>query len=1189
MTNMNVSMTLSLVNTASPQVKAFMEQLGALESVVARLGGKLGILTTSIDAVGASMGVLKGGAATAAAEVGSLGAISGVTASHLGVLDATVNVLGTAITGLITKLTAATAGIIGMGGAAATAGVGGGGAMNIIGMNAANANGHVNALSSSIKGMAELWAAFKIEKGLGESVKDAAEYERTDNRLRNLKLKPEESDAIHGAVRKTGKEFPQFDQNALLEMAIDLRNATGSAHEAATGLKGFAESIFAINLSMPSGKKLDQQGQLNFAKFLEGRGVTMDPAAMEAQQDLVTKIVAATQGRVNPNNLFGNLTYAKGGLGRTMEDEALVTFAAMIEQDTRGGGTGGTVGTMLTSFVNSITKSRAITTKNRDEWLKLGLVDPEKVNINANTNHVTSIQAGAIAGTEIVGKNFKRWVDEYLRPALIAAGVNMSDLSAVKSKTDVLFPDRNAAETAFQLLSKKDLIEKDSANITGTAGKNEQVANGTKLAEAQFEKFKVAVKDLAIAIGTTLLPVITPLISGLASIIQGIAGFTTEHPIFGFFAAMVAGVASVVLAFMGFKSMFGILGSVTTALGFTSASFAPLAAAASTAASLVGVAARAILTFLGPVGLVISAILLAWQFGLGEWISKLNVFGHSVGEWATILSDSVVGAFESMWIRTKRFFGLISADAAAAQLRANKQGGASGDWGARRDTSDYWGVETGGASGDWEDAKPKTAEQTRIDAELAKNKAAAEELERRRKKNKDGNGGAENRFSTYDASLDAAQNAYRLEEDELKRHLKVEEQLYKASKISIADYYDDKLAQLRKSTAAEITELERQQAAYRKQGDKAGVNRVGTDIELKNRGLADAEKSVEVEREKDLNALKEKGLALDALILEAEGKRRQSQLARDVARGEKEKKEFLINGDQTNADRAQKVIDIAKLSASWEQFGDDTKKVQEDTRTREEAVSAAVKSGSLSSYQAEQQVFALRQDEAKQLDELIAKYRALIEASDAPQEVKDQKLRTLNLKQASASSTLGELNPELLRAKQTLDGTIEGGFSSFFNSVIGGSKSATSAFKDFTDSIKSSMVKLISEQLGKSLFQSLFGGSGVNVGGSGLLGMVGSLFGGGGGGVMSSGDYAAGDFLSFDVGTDRVPQDMLAMIHKDEIIVPAYDADRVRALKNGGGQSGAPSSVTMQIHPDAFHMKLGDWFEGEMSRQLANR
>jgi hypothetical protein len=61
------------------------------------------------------------------------------------------------------------------------------------------------------------------------------------------------------------------------------------------------------------------------------------------------------------------------------------------------------------------------------------------------------------------------------------------------------------------------------------------------------------------------------------------------------------------------------------------------------------------------------------------------------------------------------------------------------------------------------------------------------------------------------------------------------------------------------------------------------------------------------------------------------------------------------------------------------------------------------------------------------------------------------------------------------------------------------------------------------------------------------------------------------------------------MIHKDEMIVPAYDAERIRNLQPGGQASASPSSFTLQIHPEFAHMTITDWFESEMGRQLANR
>jgi hypothetical protein len=814
--------------------------------------------------------------------------------------------------------------------------------------------------------------------------------------------------------------------------------------------------------------------------------------------------------------------------------------------------------------------------------MKLGLVDPEKVNINENTNRVTSIQAGAIAGTDIVGKNFKRWVDEYLRPALIAAGVNMDDLSEVKSKTDVLFPNRNAAEAAFQLLSKKELIEKDSANINQAAGKDEQVKNGEKLSAANWERFHKAINDLAIAIGTTLLPVLNPLLEGFTKILEVLGHLSQDHPVFGFILGLSGALGSVSLLIAGVTRLFGPLGAI---LGVTAGSFGGFGTVVSGVGGIIATAIPMILRFLlrlaGPIGV----ILLIWDTGLGDWISKLNVFGRSVGDWATILSDRVVNDFKNMWIRTKEFFGFLSKDAADAQVEANNRARVHklvelSNGGAKPATR---GVR-GGASSDWdrgEEVTPaakavedKIKREKEIAARLAANKAGASGL---------GGGTGSGRFKNYDANLDDAKNDLRLEEDELARHMKAEEELYKANKISINEYYDDKLATVRKSVNAQIAELERERAAYQKQGDKAGVNRANTEIELRKRDLSDNEKSVEVQRQKDLNALKEKGLQLDAQQLQAEGKKNQAALAREVQRLTKDKTEYLLNGDTEHAKLAQQAIDTAKLTAAWEEYGDAVKKVHEETQTKEAAVDALVKSGSLTRYQAEQKVFALRQQEARQLDELIAKERALIQASDAPQAVKDQRLKTLDLAQAKNDATLSEMNPETMRVKQTLDNGLQNSFTGLFRDVISGSKSASAAFKDFGNNIANVVNQLVAEQLGKQLFESLFGQGGVNMGGIsgggslfGSGGFLGGLFGGGksgapdanadismvngasGGGLFAGiGDWFS-SLMSFDVGTDSVPQDMIAQIHQGEMIVPKYDADRIRS----GGLRQGPTHVT---------------------------
>jgi hypothetical protein len=102
-------------------------------------------------------------------------------------------------------------------------------------------------------------------------------------------------------------------------------------------------------------------------------------------------------------------------------------------------------------------------------------------------------------------------------------------------------------------------------------------------------------------------------------------------------------------------------------------------------------------------------------------------------------------------------------------------------------------------------------------------------------------------------------------------------------------------------------------------------------------------------------------------------------------------------------------------------------------------------------------------------------------------------------------------------------------------------------------------------QLARALFGDLVaGGSGNGMAGD-LLGTIGKgLFGiGGGSESKTTGDFARMDrgLPSFDVGTDFVPYDMVAKIHKGERIVPA--------AQNRPGAAGGDKIVNVNVTPPA--------------------
>ena len=59
----------------------------------------------------------------------------------------------------------------------------------------------------------------------------------------------------------------------------------------------------------------------------------------------------------------------------------------------------------------------------------------------------------------------------------------------------------------------------------------------------------------------------------------------------------------------------------------------------------------------------------------------------------------------------------------------------------------------------------------------------------------------------------------------------------------------------------------------------------------------------------------------------------------------------------------------------------------------------------------------------------------------------------------------------------------------------------------------------------------------------------------------------AGSVASADIGMWQVPQDMLTLIHHNELIMPAAEAGAFRSLLTDGGAPGAQSGSQVHIHP----------------------
>jgi hypothetical protein len=165
---------------------------------------------------------------------------------------------------------------------------------------------------------------------------------------------------------------------------------------------------------------------------------------------------------------------------------------------------------------------------------------------------------------------------------------------------------------------------------------------------------------------------------------------------------------------------------------------------------------------------------------------------------------------------------------------------------------------------------------------------------------------------------------------------------------------------------------------------------------------------------------------------------------------------------------------------------------------------------------------------------------------------------------------------------QEVSDLIQNKFTSGLDSIIDRTSSVGAAFKNMAKGILQDATKMFLHSAIQKLFQpqhALYGGGGGFM--SGILGKV------------------LGRLPSFAVGADRVPNDMVARIHKDEMIIPAAGANAVRngrltsdVLSVGSNsRSNGPIPINVQYHGEARpRVESARMQDGEMfivMRQIA--
>jgi hypothetical protein len=182
----------------------------------------------------------------------------------------------------------------------------------------------------------------------------------------------------------------------------------------------------------------------------------------------------------------------------------------------------------------------------------------------------------------------------------------------------------------------------------------------------------------------------------------------------------------------------------------------------------------------------------------------------------------------------------------------------------------------------------------------------------------------------------------------------------------------------------------------------------------------------------------------------------------------------------------------------------------------------------------------------------------------------------LRVKAEQAKVALETLGTQTDLVGEKIRTTLTDDFATVFEDLINHTKSFKDTFLDFLTTIENQITKLVAQELGQKLFKSLMPqGDSKGGPGGGLIDTFFKFFGIGGGSstpgppLPSTGgsDFSFDSIVSmlpkFAAGTDYVPFDMIAQIHKGEKIVPAAQN------KGGGSMPGVTNVFNFSSPPDS--------------------
>lgn len=1121
MSEMNVSMKLTLSDLASGPLRQFVGQLDVLSSKITALNAKFTSFSNTSRAFNAS---------------------NQASASSITGLNARVDALIAGLSTMTAKLTSSVAAMESLAPASNAAAVG----LQNTTRSLDGVAGSASRAKDSIRGLVEAYGALKIAKGLDKSARSEYDLQMQEARLKEAGISPQAARYARDQSLKMSQSIGIVSQNDVFDARRKLIAAIGQNKEKQvdSALPDLIRNAYVVKaLYQPRSSIGDIVG--SFAGGAELLGRTHSAKGLTSASDILLKAQGGSQGRMTQGDMESVLRQNK--YNPLLNDKSFLWLMSFAEQlkNLGGGGGGGRGVTMAGTGFSMLSKTimnPKMSKQTAAMYARLGMFGGDAANLATSTT-------GTVSGNMLLGASnaihdMPGWIERVLAPHMLAYikkhpeqyGLSKvptaEEINGALTKASIeLYGSTGGVNVASMVIAasspeKMSMLRSHQQMMENTKTGQDAV-NQIPSITTSWSKITTSLTNLANMIGENINPKIKELLDWVAKVTQGFVQFAAATP---GVAAAISDIAVAFGALLAIRASAWLL-RIIGLIGSLGAASTTAAATVATSSAAMMAVWRARLLAMGVMALRFVSII-GIAFLLKDAADNIKVGGITI-------SNHIAALIFGLFSQFNRFFAWLNGKFATMWDKAtNFANSVTGKTGFLANAGRALGINN----------------YTTPDGKGVSNDAV-------------------NPFRKYQSGFKSAQRNW--------DNAGVDALTQRGNGKYHPKDGADALASFEHAMNERVNQV------------VLGPN---TPIGAMNKSGSGS--SVSANARQQNQAMQR---ALDFL--------RNMQATNDPIQQIKNKFQPNIMALSSGGR-----VDLAAQAESLmnQQIADETKKLQQkklellkkelsdlqaELSAKQAQNAALVTAGVLTPDQAQARTIADQKAAAPELLKAAEAVRAYEKAMGESTTKIDTTIARLNA-----------LGNELTQLQQKISNAVQGAFQTFFDQLMGGKTSWKDMGRKFVQNLMRGINSAVSQNLSKALVDGIFGtgtsaGKGLRSinGSDGFMKTIGSWLGNGFGtaggstpkapsttssapsGWMSAlGSVMSAFISSFAVGADNIPNDMVAQIHKGEMIIPAAGAEAIRSGKLGGG---AAPNVNFTINAMDSQSVLGAM--GPIQRELA--